>query len=103
MVIYVDIDETICDYDINLPREYHRARPIDLNIAKINKLYDEGNEIIYYTARSSVTTHRRKEYTELTKHQLKEWGAKYHKVSVGEKPSYDLIICDKSKRIEEIK
>ena len=70
MVIYVDIDETIYDYDINLPREYHRARPIDFNIAKINKLYDEGNEIIYYTARSSVSTHRRNEYTELTKQQL---------------------------------
>jgi hypothetical protein len=29
-------------------------------------------------------------------------GCKYHKLIVGEKPAYDLLICDKTKRIEEI-
>jgi glutamyl-tRNA reductase len=28
---------------------------------------------------------------------------KYHYLSVGEKPPYDLLICDKTKRIEKIK
>lgn len=103
MVIYVDIDDTIADYDVNdSSTDYYRARPISINIDKINNLYDEGNTIIYYTARGSVNTHRKKEYMELTKRQLKEWGAKYHEVSVGDKPAYDLIICDKSKRIEEL-
>lgn len=102
MVIYVDIDETICDYDLNGPREYKLARPIPVNIQKINKLYDEGNEITYYTARGSVHTDRIEEYYALTYKQLDEWGAKYHKLIVGHKPNYDLIICDKSKRIEEI-
>jgi hypothetical protein len=102
MNIYVDIDETICDYDLTGPREYSLARPIPLNIDKINKLYDEGNEITYYTARGSVHRHRIEEYYDLTSKQLKNWGAKYHKLIVGHKPNYDLIICDKSKRIEEL-
>lgn len=103
MVIYVDIDDTIADYDIKDSKtDYYKARPISINIDKINKLYDEGNTIVYYTARGSVNTDLREEYTLLTKKQLSEWGAKYHKLSVGEKPAYDLLICDKSKRIEEL-
>lgn len=102
MNIYVDIDETICDYDINGPREYNLARPIRMNIDKINRLYDEGHIITYYTARGSVNTNRIDEYYELTTKQLTDWKAKHHKLIVGEKPAYDLIICDKSKRIEEI-
>jgi hypothetical protein len=103
MVIYVDIDDTIADYHIDDSKtDYYKARPIRINIEKINKLYDEGNYITYYTARGSLNTNRRHEYTELTKRQLKEWGAKYHELSVGEKPAYDLLICDKSKRIEEL-
>ena len=52
MKIYVDIDETICFY-ANV-REYNLAIPDYINISKINKLYDEGNEITYYTARGSL-------------------------------------------------
>jgi len=100
MNIYVDIDETICYYENE--REYHLAKPIVDNILKINKLFDEGNKITYYTARGSVHVDRLDEYSSLTKVQLKEWGCKYHQLSVGEKPAYDLMICDKTKRIEEI-
>lgn len=100
MIVYVDIDETICFYPEE--RRYHLAVPDKNNIAKINKLYDEGHEIIYWTARSTVHIEKRKEYTELTKTQLQSWGCKYHNLRVGDKPHYDLLICDKSKRIEEL-
>jgi len=43
--IYVDIDETICYYKDK--REYHLAKPIISNISKINKLFNEGNQITY--------------------------------------------------------
>ena len=99
MNIYVDIDETICDYSMKGPREYPLARPIQMNIDKINNLFYEGNTITYYTARGSVTG---TDWYELTEGQLLEWGCKFHKLIVGEKPAYDLIICDKSRRIEEI-
>ena len=97
MKIYVDIDETICFYDGE--REYPNAVPNEENITKINKLYDTGNEITYLTARGSVTGI---DWYDVTKQQLDEWGCKYHHLSVGEKPAYDLLICDKTKRIEEL-
>ena len=97
MKIYVDIDETICFYDGE--RDYSLAKPCLENIKKINILYDKGNQIVYWTARGSVTEI---DWYDITKKQLDEWGCKYHKLSVGEKPHYDLLICDKTKRIEEI-
>ena len=62
-------------------------------------MYDEGHEITYYTARGAVT---KIDWFGVTKNQLDNWGCKYNKLSVGEKPHYDLLICDKTKRIEEI-
>lgn len=96
--IYVDIDETICFYD-GVEREYVNAIPNMENIEKINKLYDAGNHIKYYTGRGTVS---RIDYYDLTMKQLDSWGCRYHELSVGEKPDYDLMICDKTKRIEEI-
>jgi CMP-N,N'-diacetyllegionaminic acid synthase len=89
--IFVDIDETICYYKGN--RDYNLALPILKRIEKINKLFDEGNEITYWTARGSVTG---LDWYEVTKNQLKKWGCKYNNLSVGEKPHFDLYICDKS-------
>jgi hypothetical protein len=97
MNIYVDIDETICHYIGE--RNYEDALPIPDNIEKINKLYDEGHDITYWTARGSVTNI---DWYSVTEHQLERWGCKYHHLSTGEKPPYDLLICDKTKRIEEI-
>ena len=97
MNIYVDIDETICFYKGE--RNYLNAKPNLANIDKINILYNKGNKITYWTARGSITGI---DWYEVTKNQLDEWGCKYHFLSVGEKPAYDLLICDKTKRIEEI-
>ena len=97
--IYVDIDETICFYDGVDRLGYKNAIPDMDNINKINKLYDDGNYIKYYTARGSTSEI---DYYDLTKSQLDKWGCKYHDLSTGEKPDYDLLICDKTKRIEEI-
>jgi hypothetical protein len=90
MIIYIDIDETICTSPLS--RDYSLATPIEENITKINQLYDEGNEIVYWTARGSQTGI---DWTELTKKQLVEWDAKHHDVKLG-KPHFDLYICDKS-------
>lgn len=97
MNIYVDIDETICMY--NGERRYDLAVPVLENIEKINILYEEGHEITYWTARGSVTGI---DWFDTTKMQLDKWGCKYHKLITGQKPAYDLLICDKTKRIEEI-
>ena len=95
-VIYVDIDETICTTPND--RNYFDAKPILENIQKINKLYDEGHTIVYWTARGS---RKQIDWTDLTKKQLSDWGAKYHELRA-DKPFYDLFIEDKSLRIEEL-
>ena len=101
-VIYVDMDETICrrekSTDFGVVHDYKKAEPIKENIEKINKLYDEGHTIVYWTARGS---RKQIDWTELTSQQLCEWGAKYHELKV-DKPFYDLFIEDKSLRIEEL-
>ena len=94
MIIYVDIDETICTSPPS--RDYCLAIPIEKNIAKINKLFDEGNEIVYWTARGTMSGI---DWTELTKKQLTEWGAKHHDVKLG-KPHFDLYVCDKSFNVD---
>lgn len=99
MRIFVDIDETICFYDGVDRLGYKNAIPNKSNIEKINSLFDSGNEITYWTARGSVSGI---DYKKLTVSQLKEWGCKYHNLDVGNKPPYDLLICDKTKRIEEL-
>ena len=88
-IYYVDIDDTICT---NTDGQYHKANPLSNNINKINSLYDEGNTIIYWTARGSVSNIN---WLDVTKAQLDEWGVKYHDVRVG-KPHYDYFICDKA-------
>ena len=96
MKIYVDIDNTICK---TTESDYINSKPIFDNIKKINKLYEEGNTIIYWTARGATS---KIDYTDLTLSQLTEWGCKFNDLKMNDKPSYDLLICDKTKRIEEI-
>ena len=95
MIIYVDIDETICETPNN--RDYSKSVPIKKNIELINKKYEEGNIIIYWTARGSGSG---KDYSEITTSQMNEWGAKFSDLKFG-KPMYDLFICDKAINSED--
>ena len=95
MIIYVDIDETICNSSKN--RDYSLATPITKNIEKINNLYDSGNTVIYWTARGTTTD---LDWRGVTEKQFSEWGVKYHELKFG-KPNYDLFICDKAKNSED--
>jgi hypothetical protein len=90
MVIYVDIDETICKTPEN--RDYSKAVPIKKNIEKINKLFFEGHTIVYWTARGTVSGI---DWRNITESQFEEWGVKYHELKL-KKPAYDLFICDKA-------
>ena len=72
--------------------EYDKALPYKNRINKINKLYNEGHEIIYWTARGSVTQIL---WFHITFEQLKKWGCKFHELKMG-KPAYDLFIDDKN-------
>ena len=94
MIIYVDIDETICTTpgNKNTARNYGNAKPILKNIEKCNKLYDDGNTIVYWTARGTKTGD---DWYDVTKKQLIEWNVKHHDLILN-KPYYDLFIDDKA-------
>ena len=95
MVIYVDIDETICNTP-SLPnsneRDYYNSTPIQEHINKVNSMYEDGHKIVYWTARGSTTG---KNWEDLTRKQLSEWGVKFHAVKFW-KPFYDVFIDDKN-------
>lgn len=101
-IVFVDIDETICFYEEEIPldgkKDYNKAVPSHKNIKKINKMYDNGDRIVYWTARGSRSGI---DWTEFTIKQLDSWGVKYHEVRCN-KPYYDIFIEDRSKRIEEV-
>lgn len=90
----VDIDGTIC----NTPSgNYVNSKPILKNIKKINQLYEKGHEIIYWTARGGNSGI---DWSDLTKHQLENWGCKFHELRMN-KPVYDIWIDDKAINAEE--
>jgi hypothetical protein len=89
-IIYVDIDGTICRKTPDA--DYAKAVPFLERIKRVNGFYDAGHKIYYWTARGSTTGI---DWSEVTRNQLSEWGAKYHGVVFG-KPHYDLYIDDKS-------
>ena len=84
----VDIDGTICYTNGN---NYESSEPRYDRIKRLNKLFDEGNEIHYWTARGAKSG---KDWTEFTKNQLAEWGVFYHELTLG-KPHFDLFVDDK--------
>jgi len=100
MKYVIDIDGTICDKpECREDADYDTSVPKKDRIEKINKLYDEGNEIIYLTARGmgrhkNSRTLAHKEFYDLTFNQLKSWGCKFHELYMG-KPAGDIYIDDK--------
>lgn len=86
--IYIDIDDTIC----HSTEDYTKATPIYENIKKANKLYEDGHEVIYWTARGTLTGIN---WENFTKNQLDNWGVKYTEIKFG-KPFYDIFIDDKN-------
>ena len=95
MIIYVDIDETICKTPDN--RDYTLSEPMGKRIKKINNLYDQGNTIVYWTARG---TRSGINWRKTTEEQFLKWGVKYHNLHFG-KPIYDLFIDDKNINSEQ--
>ena len=99
----IDIDGTICTPTVG--RDYHKAEPWKNRIKVLNKLYDEGHYIIYFTARamgrfsdephSIASVKAEGVLFELTQNQLEEWGVKYHELIMC-KPHADYFIDDKA-------
>ena len=98
MKYVIDIDGTICE---EVGEVIGRTPYLD-RIAQINKLYDEGHDITYFTARGmgrfgddpDASMKASALLFDLTEKQLKDWGCKYHTLILG-KPHADFFIDDK--------
>ena len=100
MTYVFDIDGTICtkakDFD------YEGSQPIKERITIINNLYDQGNTIIFQTARGMGRFENDAQkaidtFYDMTVEQLNGWGVKYHQLFLG-KPAGDIYIDDKGVR-----
>jgi len=96
MIYVFDIDGTVCT---NTDGSYEDAKPFSKRIQKINDLYEEGNKIIFMTARGMGRSNNDRhfayeEFYELTYDQLKSWGLNFHELYLG-KPEADMFIDDK--------
>ena len=87
MIYAFDIDGTICSQEV----DYSKAKPFRDRIDKINRLYHEGNTIIFFTGRGNTTGI---DWEIVTRQQLREWKVAYHKLIFG-KPYAELYIDNK--------
>lgn len=91
MTFCFDIDGTICS--ISEGNDYNKSEVYTDAAEEVNRLYDEGHKIIFFTARGASSGIDWKAFTEA---QLNGWNIKYHELITGKKPSFDILIDDKA-------
>ena len=91
MIYCFDIDGTICHL-VN-DGNYENAVPIVGTVEAVNRLYDEGNTIILFTARGASSGI---DWRDITEKQMLLWGLKHHKLICTGKPTCDVFIDDKA-------
>ncbi len=83
-----DLDGTLCT---NTEGFYENAVPFFNRIKVVNDLYEQGNQILIFTARGTVTGI---DWRSLTEKQLQQWGIKYHRLELG-KPFAHIYVDDR--------
>jgi len=96
LVYAIDIDGLLCN---DMLGDYDKSIPDFESIAKVNRLFEEGNKIKIFTGRGSATGI---DWREFTIKQLNEWGVEYHELILG-KPVCDIIVDDKAISLREWK
>ena len=97
--IIIDIDDTLIIYEHqrnweNPFEKYSTAIPDKAEIARCNKLYDDGYTIILHTGRNW-------DKLKFTENQMQEMGIKYHHI-VMSKPQGVYIDTDSYKSLRDI-
>lgn len=100
--LVVDVDDTISTH---INRDYENAIPHTKIISKLNKMYDSGWKIVYFTARGQVSCNGDLDLiNQLRRPVLEAWldkhGVKYHELIFG-KPIGVYYIDDKAMKPEE--
>lgn len=84
-----DIDGTLCT---NTEGEYETAKPFSDRIETVNRLFDQGHQILLLTARGATTGI---DWRSVTEKQMADWGVHYHHLYLT-KPSAHIYIDDKA-------
>jgi len=92
-IIYVDVDGILFKTGNGNMNDIINPTPIQENIDKINKLYDEGNCIVIWTARGQLSS---VDLYDITKSQLHQYGIKHHQLRC-DKPYFDELIDDRTR------
>ena len=74
-IYYFNMEETIC---FTKNEEYLHSIPYYNNIFKINKLYEDGNEIHFITKRNLINDEK---LIDFTKRQLNFWNVNYNTIN----------------------
>ena len=85
--VFIDIDGTICTEERTFERPL--ATPLPNAREAINKMYNEGHTIIFWTARGW-------EQYKITEDWLKKHGFLYHQILMG-KPMATVFIDDRAR------
>ena len=96
LTICFDIDGIIAQKNETL--NYSEAIPAQWGIKVANKLYDTGHHIILFTARGYISG---KDWRDITRTQLEEWGVKYHELRFG-KVAADIYVDDRLLTLGEL-
>lgn len=96
MKYVIDIDGVICNEDVSVIER----SGVKKRIEHINKLFRDGHEIVYFTARGMNSQNddqilAAKKYRDITETQLEEWGCEYHALFFG-KPNCDYYVDNKN-------
>jgi capsule biosynthesis phosphatase len=96
--IVVDVDDTILV--TTTTRDYYNSTPLAVMIDKLNRLYDEGFEIVYFTARGQVSKNGdldliEKEVRPILEDWMDRHGVKRTSLIMG-KPYADYYVDDKA-------
>ena len=109
MSIYCfDLDDTICiphHAATNSLEKYGNAKSVAKVISKINRVYNDGHEVIIFTARRMLTHQGNlakieADVGDITRKWLSEHGVSYHKLIFG-KPYADHYIDDKAMTLDD--
>lgn len=87
MIYVFDLDKTLVDGD-----NYLECKAIPGRVEKVNRLHDEGNTIIIFTARGATTGLN---WFHVTYSLLERIGLKYTELRMG-KFNYDVWVDDKA-------
>ncbi len=74
-IFIIDIDGTVCEHIANEDGilKMKRARPYAEVIRQVNKWYEEGNYVCFFTARTD-------EHRKVTEDWLKKYGVRHHQL-----------------------